>query len=105
MVALICLWTVLVFTRSEVETTFLRAPGALFQEAGSGHFSNLYTVKVVNKTSREVPIQLKLENINGDLQIMGADIVVPPEKLVENSILIVLDKSVLKSGTTPVAVG
>jgi cytochrome c oxidase accessory protein FixG len=105
LVALIGLWMVLVFTRSEVETTFLRAPGALFQEAGHDHFSNLYTVKVVNKTSREVPIQLKLENIHGDLQIMGEDIVVPPEKLVQNSILIVLDKSALKSGTTPVAVG
>jgi cytochrome c oxidase accessory protein FixG len=105
LLALIGLWMVLVFTRSEVETTFLRAPGALFQQAGNNHFSNLYTVTVVNKTSREVPIQLKLENIEGDLQIMGEDIVVAPEKLAENSILIVLDKAVLKSGTTPLAVG
>ena len=105
LVAPIGLWAVLVFSRSEVETTFLRAPGALFQEAGSGHFSNLYTVKVVNKTSREVQIQMKLENLDGDLQIMGEDVVVAPEKLAENSILIVLDKSVLKSGTTPLVVG
>ena len=103
--ALISLWMVLVFTRSEVETTLLRAPGALFQEAGDGHFSNLYTVKVVNKTSHEAPIQMKLENVHGDLQVMGENIVVPPEKLVENSILIVLDKSALKSGTTPLVVG
>ena len=80
-------------------------PAHCFRSRQTVHFSNLYTVKVVNKTSREVPIQLKLENIDGDLQIMGENIVVPPEKLVENSILIVLDKSVLKSGTTPVAVG
>jgi cytochrome c oxidase accessory protein FixG len=105
LVALIGLWTFLVFTRSEVETTFLRAPGALFQQMADGHFSNLYTVKVVNKTSHEVPIELKLENISGDLQVMGEDIVVAPEKLAQNSILIVLDSSVLKSGTTPVVVG
>lgn len=105
LLALIGLWMVLVFTRTEVETTFLRAPGALFQQTADGRFSNLYTVKVVNKTSREVPIQMKLENIRGDLQVMGADITVAPEKLAENSILIVLDKSVLKSGTTPVVVG
>ena len=96
---------VLVFTRTEVETTLLRAPGALFQQTADGHYSNLYTVKVVNKTSREVPIQMKLENISGDLQVMGADIVVAPEKLAEDSILIVLDQSALKSGTTPVVVG
>jgi cytochrome c oxidase accessory protein FixG len=103
--ALIGLWMVLVFTRTEVETTFLRAPGALFQQTADGRFSNLYTVKVVNKTSREVPIQMRLENIQGDLQVMSSDIVVAPEKLAENSILIALDKSVLKSGTTPVVVG
>jgi cytochrome c oxidase accessory protein FixG len=103
--ALIGLWMVLVFTRSEVETTFLRAPGALFQQTTDGHFSNLYTVKVVNKTSREVPIEMKLENIPGDLQVMGSNIVVAPEKLAENSILIILDKSAMKSGTTPVVVG
>jgi len=103
--ALIGLWMVLVFTRTEVETTLLRAPGALFQQTADGHYSNLYTVKVVNKTSHEVPIQMKLENISGDLQIMDPDVVVPPEKLAQHSVLIVLDKSVLKSGTTPVQVG
>ena len=103
--ALIGLWMVLVFTRTEVETTLLRAPGALFQQTTDGHYSNLYTVKVVNKTSHEVPIQMKLENISGDLQIMDPDVVVPPEKLAQHSVLIVLDKSVLKSGTTPVQVG
>ncbi len=103
--ALMGLWMVLVFSRSEVETTLLRAPGALFQQTADGHFSNLYTVKVVNKTSREVPIQMKLENTTGDLQVMGEDIVVAPEKLAENSILIVLDKAALKSGTTPLVVG
>jgi len=105
LLGLIGLWMVLVFTRSEVETTLLRAPGALFQQTADGRFSNLYTVKVVNKTSHEVPIQLKLENSNGELQIMGEAIVVAPEKLAQNSILIMLDKSALKSGTTPVVVG
>ena len=52
----------LLFTRSDVQTTILRAQGALFQKMPDGHYSNLYTVRVVNKTSREIPIQLKLEN-------------------------------------------
>ena len=52
----------LIFTRSDVQTTLLRRPGALFQQMPDGHFSNLYTVRVVNKTSREIPIELKLEN-------------------------------------------
>lgn len=105
LLALITLWTFLVFTRSEVETTFLRAPGTLFQQTADGRFSNLYLVKVVNKTSHPVPIDLKLENIHGDLEVMAQQIVVPPEKLAEDSVLVVLDASVLKPGTTPVVVG
>jgi len=105
LLALIGLWMVLVFTRSAVETTFLRAPGALFQQMPDGHFSNLYTVRVVNKTSHAIPLELKLENIRGNLQVMGSQLIAPAEKLAENSVLIDLDPAVLKSGTTPVVVG
>jgi len=105
LLALTGLMAFLLFTRSDVQTTLLRAQGALFQKMPDGHFSNLYTVKVLNKTSREIPIQLKLENIEGDLQVMGKDLVVPPRKLAETSVLIDLSPLVLKGGTTPLVVG
>jgi hypothetical protein len=60
---------------------------------------------VVNKTSREVPIQLKLETPAGKLQVMGAEIVAPPQKQAETSVLIELDPAAMKPGTTPVTVG
>ena len=65
------------FTRSDASTTLLRAPGALFQQMPDGHFSNLYTVKVVNKTSRAMAITLKLESPAGDLQVMGPSLLAP----------------------------
>jgi cytochrome c oxidase accessory protein FixG len=105
LLALIGFWTFLVFTRSDVQTTLLRAPGALFQQMPDGHFSNLYTVKVVNKTSHAVPIQLKLENMEGELQMMGRQLVVPPEKLSEASVLIELDRSQMRPGKTLLVVG
>jgi polyferredoxin len=95
----------MIFTRTDVEATLLRASGALFQQMPDGHFSNLYTVKVVNKTSREMPVELRLENPAGDLRVMGHDLVVPPQKLTETSVLIELDPAVMKSGTTPLVVG
>ena len=105
LVALAGLLGFLIFTRSDVQTTLLRAQGALFQQMPNGHYSNLYTIRVVNKTSREIPILLKLENIKGELQVMGQDIVVPPQKLAETSALIELDPAVMKPGTTPLIVG
>ena len=95
----------LIFTRSDVQATLLRAQGALFQKMPDGHYSNLYTIRVVNKTSREIPIRLKLESPAGKLQVMGAELVAPPQRQAETSVLIELEPSVMKRGTTSVKVG
>ena len=40
----------LLLTRSDVDATLLRAPGALFQQTPEGKISNLYLLKLTNKT-------------------------------------------------------
>ena len=95
----------LLFLRSDVEATLLRAPGSLFQQMPDGHFSNLYTVKVINKTSRDMPVELRLESPAGDLRVMGQNLVVPSQRLAEGSVLIELDPAAMKSGTTSLVVG
>lgn len=90
--------------RSDVEATLLRAPGSLFQQMPDGHYSNLYTLRVINKTSREIPVELRLEDPSGSLTVMGqGNIVVPPQKLSENTLLIELDPSVMKSVYSPIS--
>jgi cytochrome c oxidase accessory protein FixG len=97
---------IMLFTRSDVEATMLRAPGSLFQQMPNGRFSNLYTVRVVNKTSREMPVELRLENPGGTLAVMGqGDIVVAPQKATQSSVLIELDRSAMKSGSTTLVLG
>jgi hypothetical protein len=106
LLALGTLLAVLLLARSDVEATLLRAPGSLFQEMPDGHFSNLYTVRIVNKTSRDMPVELRLENPRGDLRVMGeGKLAVAPQKTFEDSLLIELDKSVMNSGTTPLVLG
>ena len=103
--ALVSLLAVMIFTRADVEVTLLRAPGSMFQKMDDGHYSNLYTVRIVNKTSREMPVELRLESPAGSLQVMGGKLVVPPQKLLENSLLVELDPATMHSGTTPIVVG
>ncbi len=103
---LIGLFLFLVLTRSNVEATLLRAPGAMFEQLPNGHLVNLYTLQLVNKTSRPIPVQLKLENIPGRLSIMGdSKPVVPGEQLVETSILIELAPALLRDGPRKFDVG
>ena len=99
------LLAVMIFTRADVEATLLRAPGAMFQKMPDGRFSNLYTLRITNKTAREMPVELRLETPAGSLQIMGGSLVVPPQKQSENSILVELDSAAIRSGNTPVILG
>ena len=96
----------LVFTRSSVQTILLRAPGALFQTTADGDIENIYTLKLVNKTSRDIPVELKIENINGKLTVMGGRVlVVPSEQLAQTSVLIVIDPRALKGPNTQLKIG
>jgi cytochrome c oxidase accessory protein FixG len=103
---LVTVLAVLIFTRSDVEATLLRAPGSLFQTMPDGRISNLYTVRVVNKTSRELPVELRLESPAGSLTVMGrGSLAVASQKTAQNSVLIELSASVMKSGNTPLVLG
>ncbi len=104
--ALITLFLVLVFTRPMVEAILLRAPGAMFEQTADGQIENLYTLKLVNKTMRDLPVSLKLDDSTASLQVMGDEhLVVPAGKLVATSVLIKLDKSALTGTTTKLKVG
>lgn len=107
LVGLVAVLAALVFTRSDIQTTLLRAPGALFQTTPDGRISNLYILKLVNKTSRDVPVQLQLRDIPGSLRLMGGtnEVLVPKEQLAQTSVLIELAPDVLQSGHTHVQVG
>jgi hypothetical protein len=52
-----------------------------------------------------MPLELKLENVPGEVRIMGKPLVVPPQELAESPVLVELSPSVMRSGTTPLVVG
>ena len=102
---LVALLGMLIFTRPDVEATMLRAPGALFIPTANGKIENLYTLRLVNKTSRDIPVELKLENIEGTLKLMGGRLVVAKEQLGQTSLLIELDQTVLQGAKTNLKIG
>jgi cytochrome c oxidase accessory protein FixG len=99
------LFAVLLFTRPPVEGLFLRAPGTLYLQTADGKVENLYTVKLVNKTLRDLPVELRLENAPGTLKVMGAAPVVPAAQLLQTSVLVDLDPAALTGPTTKLKIG
>ena len=104
--ALTLLFSFLLFTRSEVQSMFLRTPGSLFQELPNGKISNLYTLKIVNKTSHDIPIQLRLEDLSGEIQLMGnGQLFVPKQNLTQTSVLVRLDAKNIHGPKTKLTIG
>ena len=94
----------LLLTRSDVDVTLLRAPGELFVQTPEGKISNLYLLKLTNKTHSNKAVDLKLDNIEGSLTILGGQLNLPAEKQTDASVLVEIAPARLRSGTTPIVV-
>lgn len=58
-------------SRSDVETTILRTSGMLYQRNEIGQITNLYNITLINKTFDKQELTLKLENIKGNIKVVG----------------------------------
>jgi cytochrome c oxidase accessory protein FixG len=104
--ALISLFLGLVLTRAPVETTFLRAQGALYRSVEGGRIQNVFSVKIINKAHHDIPVELRLENVPGSVRLMGAATPVAPKGgYLQTSALVELEPSALKGSSTRLTVG
>jgi len=92
-------------SRNPVEATVLRSPGMLFQEQPDGRISNLYSVKVVNKTAQDLPIEIRTLNTKGEIQVIGSEAVIKKQSLGELVFFLMIDRKLIKSSKTEVEFG
>jgi cytochrome c oxidase accessory protein FixG len=91
--------------RKSIEATILRAPGMLYQEPEPGKISNLYNIKLVNKTTKDLPVEIRLLSQPGVIQLIGGDILVQKESVGESVFFTILDKANVKSDKTELTFG
>jgi cytochrome c oxidase accessory protein FixG len=106
LVVLIGILGYLLSVRTDYSINILRTPGMLFQEQPNGKVSNVYDLNIVNKTFNETPVQIKLENQpNGELKLVGKDIILKSQQIVETKFLVLLDKDDINKMNTPIEIG
>ncbi len=100
---LLLILSFLLFTRKDIDVTIIRTAGMLYQERGSDSITNLYTIKLINKTAQEEKVHIRLENQPGRIQMIGKDeITIPVEGLSAASFFVVLPLSEIKNRKTPI---
>ncbi|MEP7318228.1 MAG: cytochrome c oxidase accessory protein CcoG [Panacibacter sp.] len=98
--------SVILFTRKDIDVTIMRTPGILYQERGKDSISNLYNIKLANKTVDEIQLLIKLEDANGNIEIIGKPfITVAKEGQGSGSFFVVLPAKKIKERNTQVKLG
>lgn len=106
MFAIMGLLVSLLFTRNDVEATILRVKGTSYQKVTDEIYSNIYTVTLINKTSEQLAIKLKIIAGNATLETIGGEnIVLDTEKQLHREILVKMKKQDLTGPKTPITIG
>ena len=88
--------TGMLFLRNDVEARVLRLPGQLFEHKENNIISNVFTFKLVNKTSKEIDdVSFKLRTYKGNIKLVSTqeDFIVPAQGLAEGTMFIEINKS------------
>lgn len=93
----------ILLTRKDVSATIMRTPGILYQERGSDSVSNLYNIKLANKTTQQIPLTIKVEGDNGKIEIIGKPFIdVAKEGQGSGSFFVVLPKTAVHNRKTEI---
>ncbi len=83
--------------RSDVEANILRLPGQLYEHKAGNIISNIFTYKLLNKTTKDFTnIHFKLLSPKGTIHtVKQGEITVPAQNLVEGTLFIEINNSAL----------
>ncbi len=105
LLVLIAVEITLLTTRSDFDATILRAKGMLYQERPNEQISNLFTIKIVNKTRDSLPVSLKVENSDAKIEVVGRDLGVSAEGMSAGQFFIFMDKDKISKRKTKLKIG
>lgn len=104
-IVIVVLFAVLGFmmvARGDFELSILRTPGMMYQKYDSLHVSNLYDFVLINKTFDRTPASLELVGIDGEIKIIGSDLIVEPQGIIDAKILVIIKDADIKQLNTPI---
>ncbi|MFZ1676447.1 MAG: cytochrome c oxidase accessory protein CcoG [Saprospiraceae bacterium] len=98
--------TVMIITRKTVDTYISRVSGQLFQEMEGDKISNLFDAKIINKTNKEFPVELRIEGLVGEIKPIGAqEFLLKKEAVNEFTFFLELPKSEIHTRSNKISIG
>ncbi len=97
----------MLFLRNDVEASILRLPGQLYEHKENNVISNVYTYKVINKTTKDIEeVSYKILSHKGKIKLVSNhSFTVPKQGLAEGTLFIELNAAVLKDDNIDIEIG
>ncbi len=103
---LISVFVGMLFLRNDVEATILRLPGQLYERKDNNIISNVFTYKVVNKTTSQIDdVSFKLTSHKGTIILVNkSEFSIPKQGLTEGTLFIEMPRSEIKEDKDKVTI-
>jgi len=97
----------MLFLRNDVEASILRLPGQLYQQKENNIISNVYTFKVINKTTKDIEdVSYKILSHKGEIKLVSNhNFIVPKQGAAEGTLFIELNAALLKGDDIDLEIG
>ncbi|NNM22708.1 MAG: cytochrome c oxidase accessory protein CcoG [Flavobacteriaceae bacterium] len=104
---LVAVFTGMLFLRNDIEARILRLPGQLYERKGENIISNVYTYKLLNKTTGNIEnVHLELLSHKGTIDLVSKDLFsIPEQGLVEGTLFIEINTGALKGDKDRLKIG
>jgi cytochrome c oxidase accessory protein FixG len=106
LVLLISLLVFLLVSRTDLDARLMRTSGMTYTSLPDGRIENLYSLKLANKTHKDIAISLKLENKTGEITMVGSsNLVVKQEDYSNVQFFVRLNRNDVKTWKVPIEIG
>lgn len=92
-------------SRTDLEAIILRTPGLMYQEPAEGVISNMYSFKIVNKTTEDLPVEFKVLDRKGEIQIIGKTFTAAASSIHEGTFFAKFPKETVLTDKTKIQIG
>lgn len=101
LILLLGLETYLLVSRSDYDATIIRAKGMLYQERDNNEISNLFTIKLMNKTYDSLPVQFKVKEFpNARIEWIGKNLYTKPGDMTQGEFFVFVKRDQIKTRKT-----
>jgi polyferredoxin len=104
LIVLLGVLSLLLASRKPIEATILRTPGILYQEIVDNHITNMYNIKVINKSYEKREISLRLVSPTDGVLSMVSKLYLDADDLNESVFFIDIPKSSILNTRVPVII-